>query len=199
MRKCILLLLGSFFFVGCSRDEAHVDAIGDRPQELINSVEQTYRACSNRLFMARFENEILAMPERSDQVQCVRQYLQMVRSEVRMIKDPKHCILWANDVFNLVGHAAKMMNLVGYPKDEQAELVFSVMDIVHDQIAHLQSLCPVGSRIEQSERPHDIKSLKSYMSSWDYWVRRFYINQGFNEDERSRYLSRLNELMKITR
>lgn len=204
MRKCVLLmlLLGVVVFGGCSRENTRVDVIDAKVQELVGMVEQNYRGWSNRLFMARFESETLALPEKSDRVRCVRQYMKMVRSKVEMIKNPKDCILWSDDVFKLAGHGSKMMNLVGFSKEEQVETVFSVMDNVHDQIEYLQSLGPVGSRTEQLDRPHDIRNLKSQMSSWNYWVRQYIINSrtyGFNEKERTRYRARLDELMKVTR
>lgn len=196
------MLLGVGAFLGCSRENGQVDEIDVKAQELVDSVEQNYRGWSNRLFMARFEGELLALPEKSVRIRYVRQYEKMIRSKIEMIKNPKDCMLWSDKVFNLAGHGSKMMNLVGFSKEEQAELVFSVMDIVHDQIEYFQSLDPVGSRIEQLERPHDIKDLKSQMYSWEYWIRQYLINNrtyGFSAKERSHYLARLSELMKITR
>lgn len=196
-----MLLLGAGIIVGCSREANRNDESDVKVRELIDSVEENYRGSSNRLFMARLEGEVLRIPERSGQIQCVSQYLKMVRSKIEIVKNPKNCILLSDDVFNLAGHGARMMNLVGFSKEEQIELVFSVMDIVRNQIESLQSFGSVGSRIEQLDRPHDIRNLKSQMSSWDYWVRQYFINSriyGFNEEERTRYRARLDELMKIT-
>ena len=80
MRKCVLLmlLLGAGFGGGCSRENSRGDAIGAKSQALVGLVEQNYRGWSNRLFMARFEGELLALPKKSDRVRCVRQYLEIM-------------------------------------------------------------------------------------------------------------------------
>lgn len=203
MRRCALqmLLLGAVVWGGCSRVNSRDDAIGAKNQALVDLVEQNYRGWSNRLFMARFEGELLALPEKSDRVRCVRQYLEMIGSKIEMVKNPKDCMAWSDDVFKLVCHGCDMMNHVGYTNDEKVEFLFSFLTVVRDQIENLQSLGPVGSRIEQLERPHDIKSMKTYMVMWKDWIMRYIINRrthGFNEEERTRFRARLDELMKIT-
>ena len=197
----LMFLLGSGFWGGCSRENNRDDAIGAKNQALVDLVEQNYRGWSNRLFMARFEGELLALPEKSDRVRCVRQYLEMIGSKIEMVKNPKDCMAWSDDVFKLVCHGCDMMNHVGYTNDEKIEFLFSFLPVVRDQIENLQSLGPVGSRMEQLERPHDIKSMKTYMVMWKDWIMRYIINRrthGFNEEERTRFRARLDELMKIT-
>ena len=204
MRKCVLqmLLLGAVIWGGCSRENSRDDAIDAKAYELVDMVEQNYRGWSNRLFMARFEGEVLALPEKSDRIRCVRKYLEMIGSKVEMVKNPKDCMMRSDDVFKLICHGCDMMNHVGYTNDEKVEFHFSFLSVVRDQIENLQTLGPVGSRIEQLDRPHNIKSMKTYMVMWEDWIMRYIINSrtyGFNKEERTRYRARLDELMKVTR
>ena len=122
-------------------------------------------------------------------------------SKIEMVKNPKDCMQRSHEVFKLVCHGCDMMNHVGYTNDEKVEFLFSFLTVVRDQIENLQSLGPVGSRMEQLDRPHDIKSMKTYMVMWEDWIMRRIINSrtyGFKEEEQTRYRARLDELMKIT-
>lgn len=203
MRKCalLMLLLGAGIIVGCSREANRNDESDVKVRELIDSVEQNYRGGSNMFFMTRFEGMILALPGKSDRIRCARQYLDMIRSKIEMVKNTKDCMLCSHDVFKLVCHGCDVMSHAGYANDEKAEFLFSFLTVVRDRIESLQSLGSVGSRLEQLERPQNIKSMKTYMLMWKDWILRRFINSrthGFNEEERTRYRARLDELMKIT-
>lgn len=106
----LMLLLDVGVFGGCSRENTRVDVIDAKAQELVGMVEQNYREWNSMSFMARFEGELLTLPKKSDRVRCVRQYLEMIGSRIEMVKNPKDCMAWSDDVFKLVCHGCDMMN-----------------------------------------------------------------------------------------